>query len=144
MLSLSGLQTTWFRIKHLSGRVAEWALAYCVPILVKSSLRMGMTPSSSWLVYFLPMPPRPFSESQSPALDPLWPAMNIIHPRPVSLGVVAPLSLMGQGVIPTSCPLAVVASWNDLPAWKQSASTLPWRTWRTLWVITPHLDGHVC
>ncbi|KIK57239.1 hypothetical protein GYMLUDRAFT_247199 [Collybiopsis luxurians FD-317 M1] len=87
ILAKSGLQATSFRIGQVTGGQPNgaWATTDWVPIIVKSSLMIGMLPDAIGVVSWMPM------DAVSDALldigfgaerPPM--AVNVVHPRPIS------------------------------------------------------------
>ncbi|KAF8901178.1 acetyl-CoA synthetase-like protein [Gymnopilus junonius] len=117
ILTQSGLQATSFRIGQITGGNpnGSWATTDWVPIIVKSSLRLGALPSAVGLASYLPMHAVSqtlldiaFSANSPP------PALNIVHPRPVSWNyIMSSISqaLVREGVISAKLPF------NDFQSW---------------------------
>ncbi|CAA7263092.1 unnamed protein product [Cyclocybe aegerita] len=88
ILASSGLNATSLRIGQISGGLPNgaWATTDWVPILVKSSVALGVLPLASGVVSWLPMDVVSNSildlvmNSDSRTLPP---AMNVLHPEPV-------------------------------------------------------------
>ncbi|KIK57240.1 hypothetical protein GYMLUDRAFT_229544 [Collybiopsis luxurians FD-317 M1] len=87
ILAKSGLQATSFRIGQVTGGEPNgaWATTDWVPIIVKSSLTLGMLPDAIGIVSWIPMDAVSdalldigFGTEQPPM------AVNVVHPRPVS------------------------------------------------------------
>lgn len=86
ILARSGLQVTSFRIGQISGGLPNgaWAISDWIPIMVKSSLALGVLPSAYGTVSWVPMDAVSrtiidvaFAKDRPPT------ALNLVHPRPV-------------------------------------------------------------
>ncbi|KAF5372278.1 hypothetical protein D9757_009652 [Collybiopsis confluens] len=86
ILAKSNLQATSFRIGQVTGGEPNgaWATSDWVPIIVKSSLALGMLPNATGVVSWIPMDAVSdalldvgFSTERPPM------AVNVVHPRPV-------------------------------------------------------------
>ncbi|KAG6839971.1 hypothetical protein C0991_009950, partial [Blastosporella zonata] len=86
ILAQSGLQGTSFRIGQVSGGRPNgaWAITNWVPILVKSSVTIGILPDLKGMISWIPM------DTVAAAIvdaalgnEPLPQAANLLHPRPV-------------------------------------------------------------
>ncbi|KAF8219495.1 putative aminoadipate reductase [Tricholoma matsutake] len=86
ILARSGLQVTSFRIGQISGGLPNgaWAISDWIPIMVKSSLALGVLPSAYGTVSWVPMDAVSrtildvaFAKERPPT------ALNLVHPRPV-------------------------------------------------------------
>ncbi|KAF9067129.1 putative aminoadipate reductase [Rhodocollybia butyracea] len=86
ILAKSGLQATSFRIGQVTGGApnGSWAITDWVPILVKSSLSIGMLPDAIGVVSWIPMDAVSeilldvgFGTERPPM------AMNVVHPKPI-------------------------------------------------------------
>ncbi|KAF5371510.1 hypothetical protein D9615_009619 [Tricholomella constricta] len=86
VLAKSGLQATSLRIGQISGGSPKgaWATTDWLPILVKSSLTLGVLPQVEGLVSWLPMD-AVAAVIVDVALGSVIPpvALNVVHPRPV-------------------------------------------------------------
>ncbi|KAE9406881.1 acetyl-CoA synthetase-like protein [Gymnopus androsaceus JB14] len=87
ILAKSGLEATSFRIGQVTGGAPNgaWATSDWVPILVRSSLSIGVLPDAFGVVSWIPM------DAVCNALldvgfshEPVPIAVNIVHPKPVS------------------------------------------------------------
>ncbi|KAE9401310.1 putative aminoadipate reductase [Gymnopus androsaceus JB14] len=87
VLAKSGLQATSFRIGQVTGGAPNgaWATTDWVPIIVKSSLSIGMLPDAYGVVSWVPMDAVcgalldvGFSAKPAPM------AVNVVHPKPIS------------------------------------------------------------
>ncbi|KAF9062745.1 hypothetical protein BDP27DRAFT_1427576 [Rhodocollybia butyracea] len=88
ILAKSGLQGTSLRIGQITGATAPngaWATTDWVPIIVKSSLSLGILPDAFGVVSWIPMDAVcdalldiGFSEEPAPI------AVNVVHPKPIS------------------------------------------------------------
>ncbi|KAG6827401.1 putative NRPS-like protein biosynthetic cluster [Tricholoma furcatifolium] len=86
ILVKSGLRATAFRIGQLSGGKPKgaWATTDWVPILVKSSLTIGLLPDMEGVLSWLPMDAAAAAIVDAALKDTQLPhAINIVHPRPV-------------------------------------------------------------
>ncbi|KAF8901181.1 acetyl-CoA synthetase-like protein [Gymnopilus junonius] len=117
ILAQSGVQTAVFRIGQISGGLPNgaWATTDWVPILVKSSVRLGALPEAVGFSSWVPM----HSVAQT-ILDialsekPTSPALNIVHPRPVTWNSVMGSindALVQEGVIPNKLPIVDFTTW---------------------------------
>ncbi|KDR79170.1 hypothetical protein GALMADRAFT_1363110 [Galerina marginata CBS 339.88] len=117
ILAQSGVQATSFRIGQITGGYPNgaWATTDWVPILVKSSIRLGAFPSAAGLASWLPM-----DAVAQTILDVAWSAdpspaaLNVVHPQPVSWDtVISSISeaLVQEGVTPTKLPVVDFKTW---------------------------------
>ncbi|TFK59329.1 putative aminoadipate reductase [Pluteus cervinus] len=88
ILLTSGLDASSIRLGQLTGGRANgrgaWATTDWVPILVKSSIALGVLPSTPGVISWLPLD-AVASHSLDVAFAPrASPALNVVHPRPVS------------------------------------------------------------
>ncbi|KAF9527250.1 putative aminoadipate reductase [Crepidotus variabilis] len=120
ILSRSGLDTTSFRIGQITGPrdSGAWATTDWVPILVKSSITLGALPSCCGVVSWLPM-----DAVAQAILDVAfaphiygskYPALNIVHPRPVSWDAVIEGindALVNERVLDKKLPIMEFQKW---------------------------------
>jgi len=117
ILGQSGVQATAFRIGQITGGRPNgaWATTDWVPILIKSSIRLGCLPDAVGFSSWVPM----HSVAQT-ILDiafseqPASPALNIVHPRPVAWNsVIGSIdeALVQEGVIASKLPVVDFATW---------------------------------
>ncbi|KAH9475986.1 putative NRPS-like protein biosynthetic cluster [Psilocybe cubensis] len=121
VLAQSGLQATSFRIGQITGGAPNgaWATTDWVPILLKSSIALGALPSAIGVVSWLPM----HAVSQA-ILDVAWsslataePALNIVHPRPISWDTVFSFineALVQEGAVKAPLPIVTFQEWFAL------------------------------
>jgi thioester reductase-like protein len=117
ILTQSGMQATSFRIGQISGGRPNgaWATTDWVPILVKSSIRLGVLPGAFGRVAWLPM----HAVAQT-ILDIAWSAnpspqaLNVVHPRPVPWNsVVSSINeaLVEEGITEAKIPIVDFQDW---------------------------------
>ncbi|KAF9072483.1 putative aminoadipate reductase [Rhodocollybia butyracea] len=119
ILAKSGLQATSFRIGQVTGATAPngaWATTDWIPIIVKSSLSLGILPDAYGVVSWMPMDAvrdalLDIGFSQEPA--PI--AVNVVHPKPISwTSVMQHLRvalLEAKGLPPDALPLVPYSEW---------------------------------
>ncbi|KAF9078805.1 hypothetical protein BDP27DRAFT_1310201 [Rhodocollybia butyracea] len=119
ILAKSGLQATSFRIGQVTGATAPngaWATTDWVPIVVKSSLSLGILPDAYGVVSWLPMDAvrdvlLDIGFSQEPA--PI--AVNVVHPKPISwtsvMQHIRSALVEAKGLPPDALPLVPYSDW---------------------------------
>ncbi|KAF9044199.1 putative aminoadipate reductase [Panaeolus papilionaceus] len=116
ILHRSGIEATTIRIGQISGGqpTGVWATTDWVPILIKSSIALGMLPSMSGVTSWIPMHAVSrgiLDVALSPAVTS---AYNFVHPRPVEWNILFKYvnnSLVRQGVVNDALSLASYEVW---------------------------------
>ncbi|KAF9070475.1 putative aminoadipate reductase [Rhodocollybia butyracea] len=140
ILAQSGLRASSFRIGQIAGGPnGAWAMTDWLPMIIKSSLVLGMLPDAPGVISWLPM------DAVAGAIldvafifeDPPF-AINLVHPKPVSwtsvMGAIRESLISVKHLSSEALPLIAFKSWvkaladagnasperasNDLPAYK--------------------------
>ncbi|KAF4610030.1 hypothetical protein D9613_010647 [Agrocybe pediades] len=134
ILAESGVQATSFRIGQITGGQPNgaWAVTDWVPILLKSSIRLGAFPAAVGLSSWLPshavsqaiLDVALASSSSSGATHNL--ALNIVHPAPIQWNTTISLLnevLVKEGVLPAHLPSVDFERWIGLLEEKASGTS---------------------
>ncbi|KAH7912703.1 putative nonribosomal peptide synthetase [Hygrophoropsis aurantiaca] len=113
----SGLHATSLRIGQIAGGPnGSWATTDWLPIIVKSSLALGILPEAQGLVSWMPADGVASAVSDiALAKEPAPPVLNIVHPRPVSwldvMGPVRKAVIAEKGIKESALTFAPFATW---------------------------------
>ncbi|KAF5322455.1 hypothetical protein D9619_001794 [Psilocybe cf. subviscida] len=119
ILAQSGIKGTSFRVGQITGGKPNgaWAISDWVPILVKSSIVLGILPLQAGVTSWVPMD-AVASTILDVALGPNSPkAINLVHPRPVQFdSLVEDINntLVSQGIVEQKLRAAPIQEWFSL------------------------------
>jgi thioester reductase-like protein len=114
------LQSTSFRIGQISGGFPSgaWSKAEWVPILVKSSLALGVLPSAFGVVSWLPAPAvAQILLDVAFSTEDRIPALNVVHPRPVPwTSIISAINdaLVQEGVLKELLAIVEFSEWFEM------------------------------